>query len=262
MIYKIVIPTLSRYHTISDKTLKLCQKLNIDFSNIYLFILKKEEIQYKNILNNTKINIIVTDISEGLDNMRNYITHYFNQNELLLSMDDDIEDIYKLVIDNSIENIKSSKRYRLKSLDADEFNNIIENGFKYCLENNIGLFGIYPVKNGYFMKDLPEITTDLRFCVGTFWGCINNHSIKINIEEKEDYDRTLQYYIKDHKVLRLNNICILTKYYKNKGGMQKSYQNRIDNSKISTEYLIKNYPLYCKFYKIKKSGISEIKLIN
>ena len=57
----------------------------------------------------------------------------------------------------------------------------------YCLKNNIGLFGIYPIKNGYFMKDLPEKTIDLRFCVGTFWGCINNHNIQINIEEKEDF---------------------------------------------------------------------------
>ena len=245
---KFVIPSYNRSDLIKKKTLSLCKRLNINFNDIYVFIIKEDEDNYKNSLCDLRINIIVVDIPSGLHHMRNYITKYFPEKTLLLSLDDDINDIYKLVNDNTLTQITSS-----------EFNTFLYDSFQICLDNSIGLFGVYPVKNAYFMKDSPEKTYKLKFCVGAFWGCINNHNIHINIEEKEDFERTIQFYIENNKILRINNICVATNYYKNKGGMQTN-TNRIENSKISSEYLIRTYPKYCKFNRIKKSGIHEIKL--
>ena len=126
----------------------------------------------------------------------------------------------------------------------------------------MSFFGIYPVANGYFMKGLPYKTTDLRFCVGTVWGCIIDPSINIVIEEKEDFERTLLFYKKDHGVLRFNKICCITKYYKEKGGMQSRLRShdRKETSKQSCYYLLEKFPEYCTLHTSKKSGIYEVKL--
>jgi hypothetical protein len=260
MNFKIAIPSLSRADIICHKTLKLCKLFNIPQDKIYIFVILPEKCSYifelkKHNLEN--INIIVGPI--GLDKMRNFITNYFDEGEYLLNMDDDIDAIYKLSIDTTITDLKKASRYKLLEI-KDDFISLINNTFEICKKENIGLFGIYPVKNGYFMKSLPDITYDLRFCVGTLWGCINDKSIIINIEEKEDFDRTLQYYIKYGKILRLNTITIKTRYYKTQGGMQQNNIDRKETSKESCKYLLEKYPKYTKLYNGKKSGIFEVKL--
>jgi regulator of replication initiation timing len=137
--------------------------------------------------------------------------------------------------------------------------------FKKCNEESINLWGIYPVENAWFMS--PKETTDLRFIVGPCFGIINRHDsrLKLTLDEKENVERTLQYWSLDGKVLRLNNITLRTQYYKTPGGMQHSLERR-DARKVhamkSAEILHKRYPKLTKIYLGKKSGHPEIKLIN
>lgn len=258
MNFKIVIPSLSRATLLCQKTLPLCKKYNCLFDKIYIFVIESQKSSYISELEKHGFspNIITGPI--GLHKMRNYITNYFEEGECLLHMDDDLDDIYKLFIDETVTDEKKSCRYKLHELrDISIFNN----AFEICKKESIGLFGIYPVKNGYFMKDLPELSYDLRFCVGCLWGCINDKSIIISIEEKEDVERSILFYKKYGKILRLNTITIKTKYYKTSGGMQDSGINRIETSKEACEYLLENYPENTKLYTGKKTGIWEIKLI-
>ena len=131
-----------------------------------------------------------------------------------------------------------------------------------CTEQNIFLWGVYPLDNGYFMTN--KITTDLRFIVGPMWGMINRHlpELKLTIDEKENTERTLQHWTIDGAVLRFNNIGIDTNYYKNKGGMQNEGKNRKEEALKSVYYLNKMYPKITKIYLKKKSGMPEIKLVS
>ena len=277
MNFKIVIPSYCRSHIICDKTLRVCCQLaSIPQQLIYVFVLDCQKNSYKVEVekrNFGDINLISAppEIPPGLHHMRNYITQYFPEGEHLLHMDDDIDDILKLYIDESITDPKKSTRYRLFSCcnsnplgQGQGIISIFNNAFRILQDQHIGLFGIYPVANGYFMKDLPDVTYSLRFCVGTLWGCINDHSIIIQIEEKEDVERTLLSFQKYNKILRLNNITIKTKYYKTEGGMQteSSLDKRKAAAKASCIYLLEKYPKYTKLYTSKKSGIYEIKLSN
>ena len=108
-----------------------------------------------------------------------------------------------------------------------------------------------------------KITKDLKFIVGPFWGVINRHDsdLFITINEKENIERTIKYYIKDKGVIRYNNITINTKYYKNPGGMQAAKKDRKSEALKSANYLVKKYPEYTKLYLRKKSGYPEVKLI-
>jgi len=267
MNFKIIIPSYSRDSIICKKTLQVLANAAVPQENIYIFVLESQKCSYKTefIKNNfDRINLISVNIEPGLDKMRNYITLYFPEGDYLLHMDDDIDDILKLSIDENIIDIKKSIRYNLIS-KISEFIEICNDAFDIIKNNNTALFGIYPVANGYFMKDLPEHTFDLRFCVGVLWGSINDHSILIDIEEKEDVQRSIMYFMKYKKILRINNITIKTKYYKTKGGMQDrciNDLNRIESSKKSCEFLLDKYPEYTKLYTSKKTGIYEIKLLS
>ena len=142
-------------------------------------------------------------------------------------------------------------------------NKFIVDAFNMCVSKGIYLWGIYPVDNPYFMTD--TITTDLRFIVGPFWGIINRHSeqLKLSVDEKENVERTLQYYIMDGGVIRFNNISITTNYYKTPGGMQtnSTTNNRRTAAQKSAELLHAKYPQYTKIITKKRTNWPEIKLV-
>jgi len=257
------IPSYKRHSCFILKTLPLLLRLQVQTNMIYIFIVEDESLLYKEALKIYKdINIITGPL--GLHNMRNFIQNYFPESSYILHFDDDIDDLLIMTEDTTILDKKSSKRYPLFSITIELFNKFITNAYNEMIKNQSKLFGIYPVKNGYFMKDLPEITTDLRFCVGAVWGCINEHSqdLQLELEEKEDFERTLRYYTKYGKVIRFNRIVPKTSYYKTLGGMQSRPDNRMESSKISCQYLLNHFPNLCKLYTSKKSGIYEVRLIN
>jgi len=264
----IVIPSYKRSNIIVKKTLHLCCiKYNIPQEQIYIFVLEEDFNDYKHILdkfNYQNINLIsaINDTAPGLHNMRNFITNYFDEDVPLLHIDDDIDDLYKLHEDISIENKNKSAHWQLISLNSNEFIDFINNSFSNLKKHGLSLFGIYPVKNGFFMKDLPERTYDLRFCVGAFWGCFNKKDIQITLEEKEDFERTILFYILSGGVLRNNHITLKTKYYSTKGGMQSRNIDRVLESQKSCAILCEKYPNFCRLYSSKKNGMCEVRLKN
>jgi len=255
----IAIPSYKRSKILFNNTFNLCLKWNIKLSNIHIFVVEDDYEDYKNVLADyLDVKIIIGPL--GLHNMRNFITKYFPNDTPILHMDDDISDLVTLNIDYSVDDVKSSKRYKLVPfVPLNSMSEWISFAFEYTKNHSATLFGIYPVKNGFFMKDSPEITTTLKFCVGVFWGIWNDHNILINIEEKEDFERTLLCYDKDKKIIRFNWIAPVTKYYKTQGGMQYHNKDRKHESKISCDYLLNNWSQYCKLYTSKKSGIYEIR---
>jgi len=193
--------------------------------------------------------------------MRNHIHESFPPGTRMVWLDDDITRLCKMTIDQTVPDLRSSKRFPLSPLTKEEFWAFIEDAFRDLTSHSLHLFGIYPVKNGFFMKDLPAKTTDLRFIVGCFWGCINpDPPLVLSIEEKEDFERTLILYERDLGVLRYNHIAPVTSYYKEKGGMQSRQQDRKETGKQSCQYLLEKYPQYCRLYTSKKNGMFEVRL--
>jgi hypothetical protein len=257
--YKIAIPTYKRHNMISNKTLKTLKKLKIKKSIITLFVANQKEFDnYNKHVSKTLYNKIIIG-KKGLKNQRNFIQDYYPEGTHLVQLDDDIDNIVELLNPLGIKNT-SSKEYRkqnkietIKSLDK-----FIKKAFKLCIENKSYLWGVYPVANAYFMNFNTEI--GLKFIVGPFWGCIVRHSkkLKLTIDEKENVQRTLQYFTMDNKVIRFNNVSIITKYYKTPGGMQEEKKNRKTEALKSAKYLHSKYPNITKIKLTKKSGIPEI----
>jgi hypothetical protein len=180
-----------------------------------------------------------------MKNIRNFITQYFPKNDKLFYLDDDIIDIYSLSSSNKLEPI-------------DSLDELIKFGFNLCEKKDCRLFSIYPVQNAYFMKN--SITRGLVYCMGGCYGIINEPSLTVCVDNKEDFERTLQYFMNTKGgVIRFNYVCCGTKGYVGKGGMQ-----TFDRSNLvileEAEKLVEKYGDYCSLHLTKKSKKPEIKL--
>ena len=231
--YVIAIPTYQRNKLIIDKTLRTLFKNNINPKLITLFLANEKEYNtYNNTINTTtntntntsqdkKFNKFLNSISmvigkKGLKNQRNFITNFYLDGQFIVEMDDDIEGIKMLQIDSNDK--KNRKKWSLVNIP--NLDKVIQEAFNMSMELNAYIWGIYPIANAYFMS--PRVSSELKFIVGPMFGIINrkDRSLELTIDEKENVQRTLQYFVKDGVVLRLNNITVITKYYTNPGGMQ------------------------------------------
>tara|TARA_Y100000310_G_scaffold202339_1_gene202480 strand:+ start:162 stop:947 length:786 start_codon:yes stop_codon:yes gene_type:complete len=255
MDYIIAIPTYKRSQSISQKTLKVLKRHRIPKEKIYLFVANNnEKKEYQtNVPNKYYGQLIVGRL--GLKNQRNFINKYFPEGQYIVEMDDDIESILQIENKEDPTNRIYNNLVNIKGL-----NNFFKRTFKILKKNNLYLWGIYPVANGYFMT--PTITYDLKFIVGPLWGMINRHypDLQQTINEKENVERTLQFYQRDQGLIRFNFITIKTSYYRNPGGMQYENKNRKKESLNSAHYLVKKFPQYATLYLKKKSGYAEVKL--
>lgn len=262
--FVVAIPSYARSTLLVSHTLAyLCDK--VPMSSVYVFIVDDdaEICSYKTSLAPfTGINIVCGPI--GLHNMRNFITDYFDEGTCVLQMDDDVQDVVQLKVDESIVDPNKGARYGLVTLHSTvPFFLWVNAAFNALKTLNMSLFGVYPVRNGFFMKDLPERTTDLRFCVGVMWGCIIKKCIpRLTLEEKEDFERTILHWSADGGVLRFNHVTVATKYYTTQGGMQARGIDRKVASEHACHDLCERFPDVCRLYLGKKNGMTEVRLIN
>jgi hypothetical protein len=239
--FVVAIPTYNRYKILKENTLKLLKQNNFNTREfLYIFVANEDEAtRYKEILDENDYNqLIVGEL--GMKNIRNFICNYFDLDTNIFFMDDDLSQVMVGYKDNNLE--------------FTNFEQIIYNGFKECKQQKLNLFGFYPVYNKYFMKN--KISYDLRYIIGSCYGLINK-KILVGTDDKEDVERTLQYYVRDGGVIRYNYISFKTNYYTNKGGMQK--ERTLKTIREGAEYITQEYPELAEIVE-KKNGRYEIKL--
>lgn len=232
---RIAIPSYKRVLTLFHKTYSMLKR-HKDHNLIELttvFVVAEEEAEYKAMF--PDLDIVVGVL--GLVEQRQFIYDYYPEGTHIVMMDDDVDKI--IGMDKSEANIYE----------------IINLGFEKSEEHGCRLWGIGAVPNPFFMKS--EISTHLRFISGPFFGLIKKELL-LNpaYSEKEDYYRTCAYYKADGKVIRLNQYAVVTKFYKEKGGMQTD--RTLESSQQGAEYVVKEFPLYAKMYF--KKGRAELRL--
>jgi hypothetical protein len=92
-----------------------------------------------------------------------------------------------------------------------------------------------------------DYTTHLAFIIGCFFICRNHKDLLITVEEKQDYEKTLQYFLRYGGVIRYRGAGVSTSYDKNEGGLQQP--GREGRMLEESKYLEEKYPSFCKMMR-------------
>lgn len=242
---KIAIPTYNRPNECRDKTLTTLLNGGINKNKIYIFVAnKRQEKMYEEIIpKNMYKEIVVGKL--GITNQRKFISRYFPEGQYIISMDDDIEELLSL-------------RGTRDLIKINNLNKFFMDAYKILKKENLYIWGVYPVRNPFFMKDRQKITTDLRFIIGVIHGYINRHSRDLmpstKAESKEDYETSILYYLKDGGVLRFNHVTFKTKFNA-EGGLG---TDRFEKNKNAALYLKEKYPDIVNIFN-RANGTYEVK---
>jgi hypothetical protein len=245
MSYVVAIPSYNRVDEIIHKSLATLKEGKVNKNKIYIFVANKaQERLYKEAVPANLYNKIVVG-KIGIANQRKFISKYFPEGKYIVSMDDDVEELLKLVGTDKLKQIK-------------DLNAFFIDAFELLKNENLYIWGIYPVRNAFFMQK--TITTDLRFIIGVLHGYINRHLKKLEpssrAETKEDYETTILFYKIDGGVMRFNSITPKTKFNA-KGGLGTDRQER---NKLAAEYLKNKYPDIITVFKRPTNGMTEVRL--
>lgn len=242
MNFRVAIPSISRAYAIGDKTLNYLSKTDIDLTKVDVFLSKGEELEeYKKVLKDYPVNFYVSH-TRHVNTQRNFIVNHYKEGQHVFGIDDDIDDM----------------RYKIDDKRTERLTNLVEfveQAFVLCENYNIDLWGINPVLNPYFMKN--KISFDLKYIVACCYGWINRHSPKAYVSTnpeygKEDFERSIRYYIEDGAVMRFNNVSVKTKYYEGSGGIN-DYRT-YDYEETAVKWLLETFPYYCVRNNSKKSA--------
>jgi hypothetical protein len=279
--YVIAIPSYKRVETLEKKTLALLQKYKIPLDKIYIFVAdEKEKKEYTEGLSKYYREIVVG--KPGIKNIRNFMPKHFKEGKKIFYMDDDCYSLHECVIKTHGKSSKSSKskksqkkpksKKKSKSKKRDKSNQklrplkdldkFIKTGFHDLSVSGMNLFGIYPVDNAFFMRPTDNrgkshLTNRISYIIGYCAGAINTRVCeKRTVDDKEDFERSIKYYLHDGGVLRYNNITAKTRCYKEPGGMQEERTKA--RVKRSALYLSKKYPDLTTYTEKKSWGYAEV----
>jgi hypothetical protein len=221
---KFVIPTYDRYNRF--ETLYFLKNNNISLEDIFIFVAdENEKMKYINSFGND-YNFIVGVL--GLVNQRNFIINYFDEGEILVCIDDDIEDLIHK--------------------DNKPFIDWIDECIEYLRNSSCGLLSINPSVNPFFFeqrKNGDAFKEGNYSAIGAFHILKNDKELLLSIDDMEDWERSLLYFKKYGSNIRYNDILIKTKYFHKKGGLS-SFRNKYTYLN-NINKLIYNFSEYVSF---------------
>lgn len=175
------------------------------FPEAILFMHKNEKQTYRDA--GIK-NEIITHKCMSSSTARNFILDYFDVNDKIIMMDDDIKKVGRFLIFNN--------KTKAESLTGTEFYRHLVNGFNIAEKHNAFLFGVAPTTNTLNFRNQTSVAT---FVNGPCMGIVVS---KLRFDEKcmnkGDYDFTLQHIKKGKLTFRLDYLWQKNDYNKLDGG--------------------------------------------
>ena len=232
---KIAICSYKRYYELGEKTLTFLSGMK-GFVQDDITIFVADAIEFNHYYERyAEFNIVIGE--KGVANIRNFISQYYDKDEYIVCLDDDIEGLVSLIPkDNS--NLFIDAKREMDSL-------------------GLTLWGVNAVANTFFMKGQNEITHNLKFCIGVIHGYINKKYVLPNVCVKEDYITTIMHYRDWGGIVRYNWISPKTKFFA-KGGLE-SKKERSAQNEVAAHYIAEKYSDYCKMFR-RTDGTAEVKL--
>ncbi len=255
--YIIAVPTYKRYELFKNQTHKFLMKRGIKADKIYVFVADEDEKQkYEEVLEEGTYKEIVVGV-KGIAQQREFISNYFDEGQLIVYIDDDCKDLIEMV----------DKKSTTRVGDVDNF---IRYMFNETIKNDLYIWGMSAVNNPFFMND--GLSKNLKYIPGIFYGIINRktatflnpfngevENLHSPITAKEDFLKTLKYFLCDGGVLRCNYVVSKTKNYA-AGGIQAFMGDRKEQEIKDCAWLKEKYPKMISCIKTKKNGHTDVRL--
>lgn len=221
---------------------KIILKYKFDLRNTFVFVSTENDYNlYK--CKYPEINIVKGPA--GVAAIDNFITEYFDADQKIIYMNDDVSGIYGMT-----ENLK---QYEVGLL---ELNDLIGRAFGIMEENRISYGGLYPVLNTLFMSGGDEIKFDFGLIMDPFSFVINNKKIVITISDKSDFEKSILHFRDRGALLRFNRYALKVEYYGKDGG----FQGRDKSTEFKTAMdLVRKYPNYCNGINVKNEGKTSVR---
>jgi len=146
-------------------------------------------------------------------------------------------------------NMKSLILDKKEVVEIKDLHSMIVDSFALAEKKKVRLWGVYPLVNPFYMQ--MNISFDLRYIIACMMGFVNTHDdfTFCTMNDKEDFERSIKFYIKDGGVMRYNYIGALQSPYKERGGMQEHRTpKRIRNSALE---LLQKYPMFCSVNTVR-----------
>ena len=239
--YVIAIPSYKRHHILNERTLLYLFNQNIDQDKIHIFVANEEEREiYERYIHKCSYNKMIVIGQSGIGYAREFMANYFPQGQKIMYIDDDLSDILMKVDDKTMKPLENLHSFS-------------EMTFTHLYNHRLGLCGVYPVCNPFFMKK--TLSTDLKFCIGQLYWTINDKECEAReYDLMEDFEKTLKYYRHYQGVLRYNYIYPKADYARLGGGCNENYDRSIEGKGEEISRFLQQYPTYVRM-KTKKATI-------
>ena len=230
---RLFIPSYGRANLIRNLTLRFLATAGYPKSKIYIMVASESE--KEEYLKTCGDYCIIVGV-KGLNEQRGFISQFADEGEFIVQMDDDVAGI------KMMNNTRS-------------FLDLIRDAVNQMVRANAGLYGVLPNDDARRFSD--KTTSHLTHILGSFFICKNNRSLDTLLSHKEDYERSILYFLADGKVLRYRGAGVSTLYNKNiPGGL--SDPNRKQQMEKDVDYLVRTYPEMLR--RKDKKGFPDIEL--
>lgn len=227
MRFVVAIPSYQRVRKLREKTLPYLRKENIPKDSITIFVVAEEKEAYEAGLDPQSYGKIVVGLPT-IAGQRQFMESYYEKGQWVLFIDDDIRQI--------------------KFLNPQPLLPFVERMFEITAQENLHLWSIQPANNLYFCKDKVQIGK--IFCVGCFYGLINEELVYPPISSYEDKFRSLTWYKRDGATVRYTGACPDTIYFA-AGGLSEHRKKKYEED---TKKFLELFEGECKYVEKRTGG--------
>jgi hypothetical protein len=249
--YQIAVMSYQRPEQLVELTLATLNRHDTDHRRVTVFVADDSEREiYRSHLPDT-INIKVTALGH-FNSIRAAHLSYAKDTPLLI-LDDDI---------NAIEQKQDDK---LVTFDG-SIDDLATYGFDICDTHKTKMWGIYPVRNAFYMKD--QTVIGLRYLVGCLWGTYAQDTAvmtpnRLFDSSGNDFETTLQSFRHHGRIARLDWLTVHTKYFAG-GGIDaelktRGIEHRQDDHTRALKRIAYRHPQYATIYT-KSGDVTNLRL--
>jgi hypothetical protein len=218
---QIAIFTYDRVKELGEKSIRTLDDLVVDFDQVTIFVASEEQREMYEAA--YPYRFVVAKLGKYPANHW-ALTEHYPRGERVLCMDDDIKSVDEL------------HHGGLRPFSG-TIDDLLDLGFELSEREGTRLWGVYPVRNPFYMKD--QAVVGLRFIYGAFYGTYAGSAVdtdpeRIVRDSGADWESSLRAFVWYKRVLRIEWVTIDQRMFA-PGGMTASFESLGVNRKADRE---------------------------